>query len=108
MGKRMCIAAMAAAWAMLGASAMQVFAADKVPASAPVSGPASSAGGYFRSDRTMEDIKEAEAALKEQWQKDSKAAGSRFKGGGTWTDLNGYAWKYGLTLPAKVGAMPHL
>lgn len=90
----------AAALAMSCASAMEAVAADKAPVSFPASMPSK---GCFRSDRTMEDIKESEAAMKEQWQKQAKTAGSRFKQG-TYTDLNDFVWKYGLTLPVRVEA----
>jgi len=64
--------------------------------------PASAPGkGLFRSDRTMEDMKEAEAALKEQQQTDWKAAPLKSKGG-TYADPNGYEFKYGMTRPAKM------
>ena len=53
------------------------------------------------SDRTMEDMKEAEAALKEQWKAEAAVSGNRFSGG-TYTDLNGFVFRYGLTRPAKV------
>src|SRR5512138_3550399 len=53
------------------------------------------------SDRTMDDIKESEAAMLQQWRKESAAAGPRFKGGGAYTDVNGARWKYGLTQPAR-------
>ena len=51
----------------------------------------------------MEDIKEAEADLREKWRNETKSAGGRFKSG-TYTDPNGYVWKYGLTLPTKMEA----
>ena len=77
---------------------------DKARAAAPASSPASiSDQGYCRSERTMDDIKEAEAALKEQWRNEAKTAGNRFKSG-TYLDPNGYVWKYGMTLPAKMEA----
>ncbi len=53
------------------------------------------------SDRTVEDMKEAEGALLAQWRKESATAGQRFEGGGTYTDPNGYVFKYSLTHPAK-------
>ena len=53
------------------------------------------------SDRTMEDINEAEAALKAQLKKEVSAAANRFKSG-AWTDVNGAVWKYGFTVPSKM------
>ncbi|MFB3893024.1 MAG: putative Ig domain-containing protein [Phycisphaerae bacterium] len=84
--------------ATLGLSAMRIIAADGTPASRPPSMPSK---GLFRSDRTLEDMKVSEAALKEQQQKDWKAAPLKTKSG-TYTDVNGYVFKYGLSLPAKM------
>lgn len=79
-------------------------AADKAGSTAPASRPASMSNrGYFRSERTMEDIKEAEAALREKWRNETKSAGGRFKSG-TYTDPSGYVWNYGLTLPTTMKA----
>ena len=85
-------------------STMYGIKADKAAAAVPASSPTSAPSrGYFKSDRTMEDIKEAETALKENWRNEAETAGNRFKTG-TYTDVNGAVWKYGLTLPAKVEA----
>ena len=70
-------------------STIHGLAVEKAAAAASASLPASGSDrGYFRSERTMEDIKEAEAALKEKWRNEAKTAGSRFKSG-TYTDPNG-------------------
>ena len=53
------------------------------------------------SDRTMEDLKEAEAAKLEQWRKESAGESKRFTGGGKYTDPSGNEWKYGVTQPAN-------
>ena len=53
------------------------------------------------SDRPMKDITDSMDAMKEQWKKEAAGATSRFKSG-TYTDLNGFVFRYGLVLPAKV------
>ena len=55
--------------AIFWAWAIPALAAEKPPSSAPAKDTATNKG-LFRSDRTLEDMKEAEAALKDQWQKD--------------------------------------
>lgn len=54
------------------------------------------------SDRTMDDMKEAEAFMQAQWRKASAAESRRFTGGGKYIDPNGGEWKYGVTQPAKL------
>ena len=54
------------------------------------------------SDRTMQDIKDAEAAQKEQITKERTPADGKRWARGTYTDLNGFVFTYGITLPSKV------
>jgi hypothetical protein len=54
------------------------------------------------SDRTLQDIKDAEAAQKEQAKKETTPADSKRRVNGSYTDLNGFIFKYTVTLPAMV------
>ncbi len=104
MNKRMLIV-VAAALVMLGASAMPAAAEDKAPASAPASKPAPTTAktpGMIVSDRTMQDITDAEAAMKQQWKQETASAGNARHVSGSYTDFNDLVWRYSLTLPAKV------
>ena len=83
---------------MLGAPMRPCIAADPGATTAP----AAAGAVMFISDRTMNDITDAEAATKSQWQKESAASGGRRSVSGTYTDFNGLVWRYGLTLPEKV------
>ena len=63
--------------------------------------PSVSSSSLIISERTMQDITDAESAQRTQWTKEMASSGDKRYKRGFYTDPNGFIFNYSLVLPAK-------